>query len=130
MFELRALLRTIATRERGFHVLAGDFNTLAPGELLDAGKLPFRLRTLVWLSGGRIRWRTVQMVADAGYLDAFRTRHPDVAGMTFPARDPHVRLDYIFLPNGFTARLAGCEVGVHPLARDASDHLPLVADLS
>ena len=27
---------------------------------------------LVWLSGGRIRWRTIQIVLDAGYVDAFR----------------------------------------------------------
>src|SRR5690242_16922227 len=55
--ELQSLLRTIGHREQGFHVLTGDFNTLAPGELLDVRKLPRRLRALVWLSGGRIRWR-------------------------------------------------------------------------
>ncbi|HEV2766051.1 MAG TPA: endonuclease/exonuclease/phosphatase family protein, partial [Pyrinomonadaceae bacterium] len=33
--ELRALLREIERHRPGFHLLAGDFNTLAPGELLD-----------------------------------------------------------------------------------------------
>src|SRR6266851_738337 len=33
--ELRALLETIKQHQKGFHVLLGDFNTLAPGELLD-----------------------------------------------------------------------------------------------
>ena len=42
--ELRALLRSIAQHQEGFHVLTGDFNTLAPGELLDFKKLPARLR--------------------------------------------------------------------------------------
>ena len=40
MIELGALLRTITQHDRGFHLLAGDFNTLAPGELLDFRKLP------------------------------------------------------------------------------------------
>ena len=30
-----ALLRAIKAQQHGFHVLAGDFNTLAPGETLD-----------------------------------------------------------------------------------------------
>src|SRR4029079_5398951 len=71
VFELDALLRTIRQHDRGFHLLAGDFNTLAPGDVFDCRKLPTRLRALVWLSGGRIRWRTIQMVLNAGYLDAF-----------------------------------------------------------
>src|SRR4029453_1910969 len=33
--ELRALLAAIRAHAHGFHVLAGDFNTLAPGEELD-----------------------------------------------------------------------------------------------
>ena len=50
--EFRALLKSIAQHQHGLHLLAGDFNTLAPGELLDLRKLPSRLRALVWLSGG------------------------------------------------------------------------------
>ena len=52
----------------------------APGELLDFSKLPARLRALVWLSGGRVRWRTIQGVLDAGYVDAFRALQPDLVG--------------------------------------------------
>lgn len=129
MFELRALLASISRRGPGFHVLTGDFNTLAPGELLDFRKLPNRLRTLVWLSGGRIRWRTIQIVLDAGYSDGFRTRHPSDPGLTFPTWDPHVRLDYAFLPGMFVDRLKRCEVIAHAKAQEASDHLPLVSEI-
>jgi exonuclease III len=110
-------------------VLIGDFNTLAPGELLDPGKLPARLRTLVWLSGGRIRWRTIQAVLDGGYRDAFRELHPDVVGSTFPTWDPHVRLDYLFVPEQFGGGIERCEVFSSSAVREASDHLPLMADL-
>jgi exodeoxyribonuclease-3 len=127
--EVRALLRSIAHHQAGFHVLAGDFNTLAPGELLDRRRLPRRLRTLVWLSGGRIRWRTIQEVLDAGYVDAFRLTHPKDAGFTFPTRDPHLRLDYAFVPRAFADRVVACDVVLDGIAARASDHFPLLAVL-
>jgi exodeoxyribonuclease-3 len=125
--ELRALLKSIARHQHGFHVLTGDFNTLAPGDLLDFRKLPGRLRALVWLSGGNVRWRTIQIILDAGYVDAFRVGIPKEPGFTFPTWDPHVRLDYLFLPTRYTPQLISCEVMDVPGARDASDHLPLLS---
>jgi exodeoxyribonuclease-3 len=127
--ELRALLASIARHQHGLHVLMGDFNTLAPGERLDVGVLPRRLRALVWLSGGRIRWRTIQRILDAGYVDAFRLLHPESAGLTFPTWNPHVRLDYAFLPAGFAPRVRTCQVIGIPETRDASDHFPLLTDI-
>jgi len=125
--ELRALLSAISRHQHGFHVLAGDFNTLAPGEMLDFRKLPGRLRALVWLSGGTVRWRTIQMVLDGGYLDAYRTLHPNAPGFTFPTWDPHVRLDYLFLPKQHRERLVSAEVVDVAGVRDASDHRPLLS---
>jgi endonuclease/exonuclease/phosphatase family metal-dependent hydrolase len=129
MIELRALLASIARHQHGFHLLAGDFNTLAPGDLLDFRKLPNRLRALVWLSGGNIRWRTIQLVLDAGYIDSYRLLHGSDVGYTFPAWAPHVRLDYFFMPSGHSNRVRNCQIVAHPAAAAASDHLPLVADV-
>ena len=128
--ELSSLLRAVQAHEPGTHVLTGDFNTLAPGELLDVRKLPRRLRALVWLSGGRIRWRTIQRVLNAGYVDGFRRLHADDMGLTFPVWDPHVRLDYVFLPGGSAHRLTRCEVVRDGAAADASDHFPLLAEIA
>ena len=128
VLELRALLRSIAQHQHGFHVLAGDFNTVAPGESLDLRLLPLRLRPLVWLSGGRIRWRTIQTIVDAGYVDAFRDIHAADPGWTLPTPDPHVRLDYMFVPQHAMGRLVSCDVVRHPAAAAASDHYPVVAD--
>lgn len=125
--ELRALLRGIAQHQEGFHVLTGDFNTLAPGELLDFKKLPTRLRALVWLSGGKVRWRTIQVVLDGGYVDAYRSLHPGIPGFTFPTWDPHVRLDYLFVPSRHREGLIACEIVDTPASRGASDHLPLLS---
>ena len=129
VYELRALLRSVRQHQDGLHVLAGDFNTLAPGALLDVNRLPRRLRPMVWLSGGRIKWRTVQTVLDAGYIDAFRLTHPDDPGFTMPASDPHVRLDYAFVPAAYHDRILSCDVVRHPDAQIGSDHFPVVLDL-
>jgi exodeoxyribonuclease-3 len=127
--ELRALLKSIQHHQAGFHALTGDFNTLAPGDLLDFRKLPGRLRALVWMSGGTVRWRTIKIILDGGYIDAYRLTHPGEPGFTFPTWEPHVRLDYLFLPSRYTSKLASCEIMDIPGAREASDHLPLLSVL-
>jgi exodeoxyribonuclease-3 len=126
--ELGALLGAIQEHHDGFHVLAGDFNTLAPGELLDIRTLPYRLRALVWLSGGRIRWKTVAAVLSAGYVDAYRALNPNTAGVTFPTWAPHVRLDFVFVAQNFTTRLRACSVVTVANAAAASDHFPVLAE--
>jgi endonuclease/exonuclease/phosphatase family metal-dependent hydrolase len=127
--ELRALLRGIAQHQEGFHVLTGDFNTLAPGELLDVRRLPPRLRPLVWLSGGSIRWKTVAAVLAAGYADAWRSLHPEGDGATFPTWGRHLRLDYVFAPAPAIGRIVRCEVVDGVDTARASDHHPLLAEI-
>jgi exodeoxyribonuclease-3 len=130
VLELRALLRAIAAHQQGPHVLIGDFNTVAPGDLLDIRRLPHRLRALVWLSGGRIRWKTIATVLSAGYIDGFRRLHPTDAGYTLPTPEPHVRLDYAFVPGGFVQQVSECAVMRTPEVAAASDHFPLMLDVS
>jgi exodeoxyribonuclease-3 len=128
VLELRALLKSVSQHEPGLHVLGGDFNTVAPGESLDIRRLPLRLRPFVWLSGGRVTWRTVQTVLDGGYVDAYRFKHPREPGATLPTSDPTLRLDYVFVPRQYAAQLVACDVVRHPAAVSASDHFPVVAD--
>lgn len=129
VFELRALLRSIDQHRDRFHVLAGDFNTVAPGDPFEVSRLPIRYRPLMWLSGGSVRWRTIQTVIDAGYVDAFKSLHPQDPGLTLPAADPHIRLDYVFVPSNDASRVQSCAVVRDPVAAGASDHLPVVTDL-
>ena len=129
IYELGALLQEIRREQPGPHALVGDFNTLAPGELLDLRKLPHRLRALVWLSGGKVRWRTIQAVLDAGYADVFRQLHPDLVGNSFPTWDPHARLDYLFVPTAHLGSARSCDVVMNDPTRDASDHHPLMTEL-
>ncbi len=129
MREVRSLLTSLKARGPGFHLLAGDFNTLAPGELLDMQKLPLRYRLLAMVLGGRITYRAIQIMLDAGYVDCYRRLHTD-PGFTFPAWEPHVRLDYVFAPQEHAWRVTRCEVmtGIKEPAK-ATDHLPLLAEV-
>jgi exodeoxyribonuclease-3 len=129
--EIRSLLDGIKRHQDGFHVLVGDFNTLAPGEVLELDRLPAWIRALIWISGRKLQRESIQLMLDAGYADGYRTLHPDVKGYTFPTWDPHVRLDYVFVPKAFADRLVKCEVITEPneRIRAASDHCPLEAQL-
>jgi exodeoxyribonuclease-3 len=129
-YEIRALLEGIKQHQHGFHVLVGDFNTLAPGELLDVRRMPHWIRALVWLSGRDIQRETIQIMLDARYVDGYRHLYAHDKGYTFPVWDPHLRLDYIFLPAQFAGQLKSCRV-INDLAEvdRASDHYPLLAEL-
>ena len=127
--ELRSMLAATRAHADAFHLLVGDFNTLAPNEKFDPSRLPYRLRMLVWLSGGRIRWQTIAIMLGANYVDAFRSCDETSTGYTFPTWDPHVRLDYVFVPKPFIDRVSSCRVvGGSPDAKRASDHFPLRLD--
>ena len=138
--ELRGLLTGIREqleRERhafAFHVLAGDFNALAPGELFDPSPMPAWIRGMVWLSGREFPRSTVETMRTDGYVDAWRVTHADSVqepGFTFPVWNPHVRLDYVFTPTAYASRVLGCEVmKTLEVARTASDHFPLLVELS
>ena len=127
--EIKSLLKSIERYQAGFHVLVGDFNTLAPGEVLEVRRMPAWIRGLVWLSGRDLQRDTIQHIKDSGYIDVYRTLHPDDKGYTFPVWDPHVRLDYLFVPKVFGDRMTSCEVMNTTDAANASDHFPLLAQV-
>lgn len=129
VIELRSLLNSIKHHEDGLHALVGDFNTVTPGELLDFAALPQKVRATVWLSGGTIRWRTIQVVKDAGYVDVFRRLHPADPGLTLPTPTPQVRLDYLFVPSAHVQRVTRCEVVRSATAQQASDHFALLSEI-
>jgi endonuclease/exonuclease/phosphatase family metal-dependent hydrolase len=132
--EIRLLLDGIREHQNGFHIIAGDFNALAPGERFDSTPMPAWIRGMVWLSGRDIARSTIEMMRADGYADAWRTVHPDAErepGYTFPVWNPHVRLDYVFTPAIYAPRVRACEVRREPdVVRTASDHFPLLVELA
>ncbi|MFL5622284.1 MAG: endonuclease/exonuclease/phosphatase family protein [Gemmatimonadaceae bacterium] len=138
--ELRGLLDGIQQqliREENafaFHILAGDFNALAPGEAFDPSPMPMWIRGMVWLSGRDIARSTIEMMRSDGYVDAWRALHADHRadpGYTFPVWNPHVRLDYVFTPSEYAAHFTACEVRRTPKeVLKASDHFPLLVEIA
>lgn len=139
--ELRGVLEGIRADlsrehdEDAFHLIAGDFNALAPGEAFDSSPMPRWIRGMVWLNGRDIRRTAIAMMRDGGYVDAWRAAHADTTdapGYTFPVWHPHVRLDYVFAPAAYAARIRSCEVRRTPaeLTRRASDHFPLLVEIA
>jgi endonuclease/exonuclease/phosphatase family metal-dependent hydrolase len=51
----------------------------------------------------------------------------DHSGETFPAREPRARIDYLFVSEGI--RVERCWIAATPGVAEASDHLPLLADV-
>jgi endonuclease/exonuclease/phosphatase family metal-dependent hydrolase len=132
-FEIRALLAGIKQHQHGFHLLLGDFNALAPGERLVVEKMPRWIRAMVWVSGRDIARDTIQTMLDANYVDVWKRLHPasDDSGYTFPTWDPHVRLDYAFVPTGFADRVRTFDIVKAPeITRTASDHHPILVTLA
>ena len=130
-FEIRALLEGIRQHQHGFHALLGDFNALAPGDVLVVGKMPRWIRAMVWVSGRDIARDTIQEMLNARYADVWRRLHPDDPGYTFPTWDPHVRLDYAFVPMTYADRVQSFEIVTAPPAvKTASDHHPILVTLA
>ena len=126
--EIRLLLDGILKYQDGFHIVAGDFNAMAPGERLHVAQMPRWIRAMVWVSGRDIARDTIQVMLSANYADVWRKSHPTGDGYTFPTWGAHVRLDYIFTPEQYVSRLTECAVVTDaPDAAAASDHYPLFA---
>jgi endonuclease/exonuclease/phosphatase family metal-dependent hydrolase len=129
-FEIGSLLHAIREHQHGFHLIAGDFNALAPGERLRFDRMPHWIKAMVWLQGRDITRHTIQHMLDRRYVDAWRVLHPNgEEGYTFPTWDPHVRLDYVFTPERYKEQLGRCAVFTEAAeAKTASDHFPLLLE--
>ena len=51
----------------------------------------------------------------------------ETSGQTFPAREPRARIDFVFVSD--RVRVERCWVAASPGAAEASDHLPVLADV-
>lgn len=126
--QLSQLIRFLVDNETALHVVAGDFNTFAPGDRVALSDAPRWVRAQTWWQfGAKARWALKKM-ADAGYTDCYRALYPAEDGFTLPSHQPLVRLDYIYANPGFRPYLQACDVVTTPeVVQRASDHLPVVA---
>jgi exodeoxyribonuclease-3 len=129
--EMRGLLAHIRRAAPGPHLLAGDFNAIAPGDRVVWEGAPLLVTAQLWFQAGRVLRYALRPLLDAGYVDCFRALHPHDDGFTLPASDPKVRLDYVFADPALSASLRECRVVMEPdVVKTASDHLPVVAEFA
>ncbi len=128
-WEIRTVLRRAQAHLRDPCFLLGDFNTIGPSDMTNVRAMPLPLRLMILIQGQRIYRLAIPEVLRAGFVDCFRELNPTDAGHTLPASAPNARLDYIFASPPLLPYLRNCAVVREPdLVRDASDHLPLVAE--
>ena len=109
------------------HVLAGDMNALRPGDPVGTPPAGEARRGDAVDGAPRV---AIRRMLEAGYVDCFRRLHPRRGGFTYLSQWPWLRLDYIFASPGLAPNVDRCDVIDSRLARRASDHLPVWAELS
>ncbi len=125
-----ASANTWLLRDRGRpHLLLGDFNALAAADYPTSEDVE-QLKAYQIAQGWPVpAFDLTAQVGKAGYVDAF-DRSGLGPGPTWPSAAPERRIDYIFLPEVLADGLASCSCWDSPTARDASDHLPLLAEIA
>ena len=127
--EIRIVLEHIRRAAPGPHLLAGDFNAIAPGDRVVRQPTRLWVQARLWFRVGPVMRRALRPLLEAGYVDCFRALHPGDDGFTFPASDPKARLDYVFADPALSPALRECWVVTQPDAvKIASDHLPVLAE--
>jgi exonuclease III len=118
------LLRPLAGQP---HLLVGDLNALCPGDPVGTPPRGEEKRGDALPGAPR---RAIRLILDAGYVDCYRSLHPETPGYTYPSHALWLRLDYIFASPPMAARLYACDVVMGEEAERASDHFPIWAQLA
>lgn len=122
------LLSIIRSRPPGPHLVAGDLNSIGPGDRVLQGRNPPRMRRLMLLQLGMIFRLALPRLLNAGYVDCFRRLHPAEDGFTWMPGNPTTRYDYILADPILGRRLKECcVVDDIEAVNAASDHMPVLA---
>jgi endonuclease/exonuclease/phosphatase family metal-dependent hydrolase len=131
--EIDQVLKTFAKyREAGTpHVLTGDFNSNSPVQQINPEQCKESTRDEYHKNGDELPRRVIQSVLDAGYLDTLHEAHPAAAAGagTFSTQHPGQRVDYIFTWGMKAEQIKSAWIEQDRLAKYASDHFPVGAEL-
>lgn len=126
-----ALLHVIKCEAPKAHLIMGDLNTFAVGDLVDVETILRYMRPQDQIKIKLQRRRFLRLAHSrlmrAGYVDCFRKQSPTDPGFTFMRhRTPVSRMDYILADGTTATRLQNCMV-MDDIDLTASDHFPVVA---
>ncbi len=98
-------------------LLVGDFNAVHPRDAVGTPPPEERLE--------HVSRRPIELLLEAGLVDCYRELHRDDLGWTYLASHLWARIDFVFASRH--VEVERCDVVEN--IRDASDHLPLAADV-
>jgi endonuclease/exonuclease/phosphatase family metal-dependent hydrolase len=113
------------------HLLAGDFNANSPVQQVIIEKCKARTRQDIAANGGVLPRTAVAKLLEAGYLDTLHSvlgREAETMG-SFTTQEPGQRVDYIFSHGIDAGRLRNAKIEQGRLAKDASDHFPVMVEI-
>lgn len=131
--EIGTVLELLARhRETGRpHLLMGDFNSNSPRQKIDPAKLKPSSQEQYAANGNMLPRDVITLVEQAGYVDTLQVAHPMGAAKagSFSTQHPGQRVDYVFA-HGFKRRqIRDAWVERDRLAKYASDHFPVGAEI-
>lgn len=113
------------------HVVMGDFNSVSPAQRIEESRLrPNDLHGLRE-NDNQLPRDVVQTMLDAGYLDVFAQLNPKTVAHagTLDTMHAGLRVDYVFSWGFPTEALIWAKIETDRLAKYASDHFPVCAEL-
>jgi endonuclease/exonuclease/phosphatase family metal-dependent hydrolase len=113
------------------HVLCGDFNSNAPYQRIDPTRCKIKTQQAWEQNGRKLPRRVIEAMTGTGYVDTYHVLHDEELEMigTLDTQHPGQRVDYIFTFAVPTARVQDAWVERERLAKYASDHYPIGAEI-
>ena len=133
LIQLRAL-RSWTVRDRNRpHIVMGDFNAVSPWDFAD---YPEQLERLAahpkgaHMAGYEKGPRVITQMEKAGYHDTLREWGQPQQSSFIPATDQPIRIDYIFVSQPLVPSVQSCTIWQEAPGKEASDHRPVLVELS
>ena len=112
-------------------IMAGDFNSVSPGDRIIRSTMPIRLKFILWSQGNRVYRFALRALLSSGFIDCFRLKNSTEDGFTLPPPAPTIRLDYFFTNPIMEKYVKNCWVVREPNSvTKASDHYPVMVELN
>jgi len=114
------------------HLLCGDFNSNAPYQRIDPARCKIKTQQEWEKNGRHLPRRVIEAMLGAGYFDTYRALHDEHVELigTLDTQHPGQRVDYIFAFAIEPAHIKDAWVEQDRLAKYASDHYPIGAEIS
>src|SRR5215211_1191265 len=131
LLEIRYIVKYLQQYSNEPCLMAGDFNTVAPGDRIITSRWPMRLKFILWSQGNRVYRFALRFLISSEFIDCFRLKNPDGDGFTLPPPVPNTRLDYVFVNRPMEKHIKSCWVVHEPNnVTEASDHYPVMVELN